>query len=209
MTKNSPVFVRVKEHRLYLDLVLVEFQYPILFTCLDEENNMYIATCFHTDAKEKEWLIADTEPERVRELLRNEITIRDIFPAGGGTVYLAAKNRGMEHPQVKEYRASGVPEEIFPTPGMFMDADDDEFQEEISVLERRIEAKKARIMYCYSEKRQVADFRWFYRGDSRADWVAALSGSLDFFPTEKGQQIFRSNFSLSSGRQQECLYERV
>lgn len=140
MNKNPPVFVGVGKHRLYLDVVLAEARYPVLFTCLDEGGDMYVAACFRTDAKEQAWLIAATEPGRVMDLLRNRIPIRNVFPTGGDAVYLAAKGRDMECPQVEEYRASEVSEEIFPTPGMFMDADGGEFREELSVLERRAEA---------------------------------------------------------------------
>lgn len=142
MKKNSSVFLCVNERRLYMDSILAEFRYPILFTCQDNKGDMYLVTCFHADSREKDWLIARTAPDQVIALLCNQISIRDAFPYGSSSIYLAKKAAGMESVSVKCCRADEAPEEIFPTPEMFMDADDDEYQEEIAILRKRISLSK-------------------------------------------------------------------
>lgn len=138
MKRNENPFLNVGDRELRLDLVLVEFRHPILFTCLDESGTMYLATCFRADAQERCWLIAETTPQEVIALLRNRISIREAFPSGKAAVYYAEQTLGKKTPVVKRCRAEEVPETCFPTSGMFMDGDEEEFQEELAVLERRV-----------------------------------------------------------------------
>lgn len=142
MKKNMPLFLNVGEHFLYMDLILVEFRQPILFTCLDEKNRMYLATCYHTDAQEKDWLITETTPEQIIDLLTNTLTIRDAFPNGEASVYLVKKVRGAIESVIQKCQANKVPKEFFPTPDMFMDGDEDEFEAELADLRKRVAEQK-------------------------------------------------------------------
>ena len=134
--------LRVKNHDLIVDMVLADYQYPILFTCIDEEKNMYIATCFHVDAEKREFLIAKTEPKAVKELLTDKRTIRNVFPDKEDTVYVVTVYKWSEEPMVIESRAADVNSHYFPSCGIFMDAEDDEFEDELSILDARIELQK-------------------------------------------------------------------
>lgn len=139
-------FLRINNHDLMVDLILADYQYPILFTCVDENKSMYIATCFHVDAEKQEFLIANTSPETVKELLTNKRTIRNVFPDGDGTVYVATVYKLIDAPTVNESRAADVNSTYFPSNGIFMDAEDDEFEDEISILDARIEMQKEKTI---------------------------------------------------------------
>lgn len=160
MKKNMPLFLNVGEHFLYMDLILVEFRQPILFTCLDERNRMYLVTCFRADAQEKDWLITETTPEQIIDLLTNTLTIRNAFPNGDALVYLVKKDRDAVEPVVQKCQANKVPKEFFPTPDMFMDGDEDEFKAELADLRKRVAEQKELAAFNYSPTKLLADFMW-------------------------------------------------
>lgn len=137
-TRKPPdAFLTIGGNQIYMDFVFFEAPYPALFTCVDDSGNTYIAACFHADSQEKKWIIAGTTPATVIDLLCNRVSIRDIFPKGSEIVWVAVKSKGFQKPVVDIRKASDVPEEIFPTPGYYLDADEGEFDEEIAVLMER------------------------------------------------------------------------
>lgn len=158
MKKNTTPFLRVGERTLYMDLVLVEYRHPILFTCLDDSGVTYLATCFRADAQEKDWLIAEVTPEEVVSLLLNKITIRDAFPHGDAPVCWAKLNAEMDSPAVTCHPASDIPQKYFPTPGMYMDSDEAEFREELSILRSRIATWEASNAFRYTLSHQIFNF---------------------------------------------------
>ena len=132
---------------LLTDMVLVEQEYPVLFTCISPHGEMYVVVCFRSDGEKKEWLIAKTTPDDIWDLLQNGITMRSLFE--NSTLFLAEKREKNEFPSVKRVNISDIPEENLPTAGVYMEADEEEFLEEIGVLKERILSKaKASIAEC-------------------------------------------------------------
>lgn len=137
-TRKSPdAFLSIGGNQIYIDLVFFEVTYPALFTCVDDRGNTYIAACFHADSQEKKWIIARVTPTAVIDLLCNRMSIRDVFPKDGELVWIAVKSKGSQEPVVDIRKVSDVPEEIFPTPGHYLDAEEGEFDREIAVLMER------------------------------------------------------------------------
>ena len=125
MDRNSKNLFQINNLDLRLDVVLVDFVYPVLFTCVDDYGNMYIASCYLADSKTKGWLIADTSPEKVISLLQDEITIRDIFL--DTPLWQAVLKVGDNAPAVKQVNADELDPYILPAEGEFMDVDPGEF----------------------------------------------------------------------------------
>lgn len=172
--KNSKVFLSINNRPLFMDLILVEYHYPILFTCLDNRGNMYISTCFHADAQEREWLIAQTTPNAVIDLLRNNISIRDVFPKDDTLIYLAAKSKDAQETVIQTVRADEVPEKIFPTGGMFMDADEDEFTEELVILRKRLLTKRNYELLLSFKQQQMGQKSWLIYTVSHSPQISIL-----------------------------------
>lgn len=105
------------------------------------------------------WLIAETTPQRVIDLLRNRITIREAFPLGQSPVWEAVLRRGEALPSVRRRRAEEIPESIFPTPGMYMEGDEEEFQEKLAVLRRRVPDMAERSRYVSAAESRTVTFR--------------------------------------------------
>lgn len=195
MSKNMPLFLTVGEHSLYMDLILVEFRQPILFTCLDEKKHMYLVTCFRTDAQEKDWLIAETTPEQIINLLTNTLTIRNAFPNGDSWVYWAKKVRGTVEPVVQKCQANKVPQEFFPTPDMFMDGDEDEFKVELADLRKRVTEQEELTAFNYSSAKLLANFMWL---------------SFNFPKSTESPLLLKSdNFRTVAQRKRRISYEYV
>lgn len=74
----------------------------------------------------------------------------------------------MESVSVKRCRANEAPEEIFPTPEIFMDADDEEYRDEIAILRKRISLVKRTDETLPAVGRQAGQF-------SRQIYTAAYS----------------------------------
>ncbi len=126
-----------KDGTIFYDMVLFDCRYPVLFTCVDADKNLYLCACYKADPKSREWIMACTTEDTVISLLRDEITIHDTFLQNNEFLYRIMLKQGEETPTIEKLRIQDVPENILPTPGYFMDADDDEFDNEIAELERR------------------------------------------------------------------------
>lgn len=73
-------FIRLDKYgQLYIDKVLFESYYPIVFTCVNEEKNVFICVCCQNNAKRCKWLLGKTNGISIARMLRNEITIRQLL----------------------------------------------------------------------------------------------------------------------------------
>lgn len=137
--KNS-IFLKQlnkKDDAIFYDMVLFDCRYPVLFTCVDAKKNLYLCACYKVDSKSKEWIMACTTEVTVISLLQNKITIHDAFSQNSDFLYRIILKQGDANPTIEKLRIQDVPENILPTSGYFMDADEDEFNNEIAELENR------------------------------------------------------------------------
>lgn len=61
-------------HYIFLDGVQ-----PILFTCADKENNLYLCSYCEANATQHKWLVAPVEQQDIIDMLKDKITIRECF----------------------------------------------------------------------------------------------------------------------------------
>lgn len=139
--RGERVFLNKSEvnPQLDYDLVLLDDTYPVLFTCVDREDNLYICSCHCATSKRKEWIIAQTSPQKVIELLTDKITIREIFDSCQRKSYIATRYADKPEPVVETVKISEIPGELLPTAGFYMDSAPGEFDEEISAMEARLQ----------------------------------------------------------------------
>ena len=147
---------------LKLDKIFFESYYPILFTCKNDKNDLFLCVCCTADTNIRKWLVTDTTPETVINLLSNKITIRDSFLKNSGSRYTIIYNLKNEKYliEVDNVKDWDEKESIYlPTAGEYMDPDNDEFLEEINYyknneikyenyeIEETIEISKEKIIY--------------------------------------------------------------
>lgn len=135
MSMDSNALFRVDSVDLQMDMVLVDYVYPVLFTCTGDNGKLYIATCYWTHGDKKEWLIAETTPRRAIDLLQDKITLRDPFL--NTPLWQAILKRGEDFPTAVRVNAEDIDQHCLPTAGEYMDADPGEFDEEIQALARK------------------------------------------------------------------------
>lgn len=119
---------------LKLDRIFFESYYPILFTCINEKNDLFLCVCCQADSNIRKWLVTNVLPRTVIKLLNNEITIRDSFLKDKGlnyTIVYNMKKRAFQIEKDNEKDWDAEKSINLPTTGEYMDAEKDEFLEEI------------------------------------------------------------------------------
>ena len=138
---NTNIFLNEDENLgpLYLDMVLVEATRPLFFTCIDNNDRMYACSCHCADGEKCQWVVVPTTCEKMIEVLTDRITIRDVFDGSDEDVFLVTLYAGASRKVVEQVNLSQLPEDILPTPGYYMEAEEGEFDEEIAELRNRQE----------------------------------------------------------------------
>lgn len=69
-------FVKINNDiQLYIDKIFLQSYFPIIFTCKDDKNNIYMCVCCQNNEKGIKWLVGKTDAKSIIKVLKNEITI--------------------------------------------------------------------------------------------------------------------------------------
>lgn len=68
-----------KYGQLYIDKVLFESYFPVVFTCINDNKDIFIGVCCQNNEKGCKWLLGKTNGISVVKMLRDEITIRQLL----------------------------------------------------------------------------------------------------------------------------------
>lgn len=119
---------------IVLDIILFENKYPVMFTCKNERD-VYLFICCLMTADKVEWIGTKTTYDNLIELLENKITIRDAFlNITENKIIIDYNGKNVDY---RVEKSGNIPESLLPTSGEYMDAEDDEYAEEIAVFRRR------------------------------------------------------------------------
>lgn len=73
-------FIKLNEYgQLYIDKVLFESYFPVVFTCINDKKDIFIGVCCQNNEKGCKWLLGKTNGINVAKMLRDEITIRQLL----------------------------------------------------------------------------------------------------------------------------------
>lgn len=130
-------------NELNMDTILFESKYPVLFTCTKGQD-VYLFSCCLVNASVAKWIGTKTDYEILIQLLEDKITIQDAFLNG-------EKEKLLIEYDGKEVRCDSVakeqiPNELLPTAGEYMEAEEDEFTEEIATFKSRMENFEFKII---------------------------------------------------------------
>ena len=94
---NEKYFECIKELGvLYLGQVFVSYEKePLIFTCYDENNNIYICLC-SDDRFGQTWIIGNTDAERLNDLIDGKTDILDTFLSNEFSWLIEADTEGRE-----------------------------------------------------------------------------------------------------------------
>lgn len=124
---------------LVLDTVLFESKYPVLFTCKNG-NNVYLFICCLVNADKIIWIGTRTTYDNLIDLLENKITIREAFLNVTNNKVIIEYNGNKVDYKIK--KLNEISNEFLPTEGEYMDAEDDEYSEEIAEFKKRNKNKE-------------------------------------------------------------------
>lgn len=156
-------------NELNMDTILFESKYPVLFTCTQGQD-VYLFSCCLVNAKVVKWIGTKTDYEILIQLLEDKITIQDAFLNGEKEKLLIEYNG--TNVQCKVIEKEQIPNELLPTAGEYMEAEEDEFTEEIATFKSRMEN---------------FEFKIFLRRDSYSPLrynVEPISLSEDYYESE-------------------------
>ena len=120
-----------KYGELYIDKILFETYFPIIFTCKNENNDIFICVCCQCNENGCKWLVGRTNGSFIVRMLQNEITIRQLLlDCCTEKISVDYKN----HEYVIAYNNSDWNEEsdYLPKKDAYIDAEGGEFDEEIA-----------------------------------------------------------------------------
>lgn len=119
---------------IVLDKILFESKYPVMFTCKNEKD-VYLYICCLVTADKVEWIGTKTTYDNLIRLLENKITIREAFlNITEDKIIIDYNGKNVEY---RIEKGSNIPENLLPTADEYMDAEDDEYAEEIATFRRR------------------------------------------------------------------------
>lgn len=123
---------------LKIDKVFFESYYPILFTCINEKKELFLCVCSQADSEQKKWLVTKVSSKTIIELLSNKITLRDSFLKDDGDKYTIIYTSYKQVYEIEKNNNSDWDEKNsieLPTPGEYIDAEENEFLEEIEYFQ--------------------------------------------------------------------------
>lgn len=133
---RQKIIFKINNQNLYEDLILIDNIYPVLFTCVDDLENTYLCSCYFADPSKILWLVTKTDLESVIDLLINKVTIRELFESDELWEICKSKNEEIQVKRIEDCK--NFDENAFLAEGEYMDADTGEFEEEITILKKRI-----------------------------------------------------------------------
>lgn len=155
--KNDIIFEFKETGKLRIDKVLFESCYPILFTCLDEANNIYLCVCCTAENILKKWLLAKVEPSVIISLLRDQITLRNAFLSSNAKFSVIQDSSCTKYLIVDDHMDWHASNSIYlPSEGEYIEADDGEFTEELLYFSKYIETNNKHKLY-FDEYMQTED----------------------------------------------------
>ena len=135
------IFQRIPDFKnIIVDTILFESKYPVLFTCKNE-NDIYLFICCLVNASVVKWIGTKTDYDTLIELLENKVTIRTAFL--GVTEEKILIEYDGQHVSCK--MTANIQNDLLPTAGEYMDAEEEEYAEEIAAFKQRNRNREYRI----------------------------------------------------------------
>ncbi len=139
-------FIKVEKYgQLWIDRIIFEASYPILFICVNEKSELFICVCCQNNDKGKKWLVSKTSSATIVKMLKDEIPIRDAFLENSDCRITINRYNGKTDIRFDDENDWSENSIYLPKKGERLEAEPDEFCEEIAYYQK----KKA---IAYSEK---------------------------------------------------------
>lgn len=163
-------WIRIKEvGQLFLEKILVSFDIPILFVCVDYENRKYL--CLNIDDESGKSVIVATDNKYLISMLTNKISMDSVFRNSiDGKIIVAEYDYDKEEIVSYTEDAKKISSDMLPKENAYFELTNKAIEEYISYLERqliKIEFENFSEMKSFTV-RQSGNFTNFAAGDMMA-----------------------------------------
>lgn len=127
----------IENQKIYLEIVLIEFQIPLLFICRDDNDERYSVLCIDSDLKNLKYILIKSDIVDIIEVLNKNITLEEFFRKGKDNTYwevIASDNPYND--KVKKKDLTTISSEKLPDTGIYFDVESDEISRYTSNLEQ-------------------------------------------------------------------------
>lgn len=101
---------------------------------MQNDKDIYLFICCFVNSEKIKWIGTRTTYDNLIDLLENKITIRDaFFNVTNDKIMIEYDGKEVEYESKK---FSEIPDEILPTVGEYMDAEEGEYEEEIAEFKK-------------------------------------------------------------------------
>jgi len=135
MENNFEFFRLAKYGALYMDKIIFEAAYPVLFICTDEKKHLFMCVCCQNNEEGRRWLICRTTADNILDMLRDKASIRASLlkmPNDRFMIYEAVGEKPTEVDDSTVWEEESI---YLPKKGEFLDAEPGEFDDEIQYYE--------------------------------------------------------------------------
>ncbi|EOS80205.1 hypothetical protein C817_02078 [Dorea sp. 5-2] len=159
-------FIKLEKYgHLYIDKVLFESYFPIIFTCVNDNKDIFICVCCQNNEKGCKWLLGKTDGISIVKILKDEMTIRQLLleNSSGNISVDYVKNTGY----VVAYDNSDwdVNSPYLPKEDSYMYAEDGEFEDEINYF--------SSLNYCISYNKE------YYKSLDTLETIKTISKGIE------------------------------
>ena len=120
-----------KYGELRIDRVIFEAASPVLFTCVNDRQDLFLCVCCQNNRAGTKWLLSKSAPSDIIRMLRDELTIREVLLQNvDSRITITSDNKGVlvESDNTEVWSDGSI---YLPKAGEYLDADPGEFDEDI------------------------------------------------------------------------------
>lgn len=124
---NDSLQFYIEKKEIYLEIVLIEFQIPLLFICRDNEGERYSVLCIDSDLENLKYILIKSNIIDIIELLNQNITLEKFFRKGENNTYWeVSASEDPYNDKVEKKDLNIISDEKLPDRGIYFDIESDE-----------------------------------------------------------------------------------
>ncbi len=150
---------------LYIEIVLVTFDIPLLFTCFDEFKNRYLVLC--VDEEIGQYLLVKSNSSSLLKMLNNEVPMEQTFKdMSNGRFMLVNYNSSEKKFEFDYLNIEQTSKDMLPDEGAFFELSNQKIKDYITKLEKE-ETKN--VFCCTVESHYINTNKVFIYNESNID----------------------------------------
>lgn len=154
---NENICFKIEAEVLYLEQVLVELDFPVMYTCLDRNLVRYLVLC--VDYEELKYMVIKVNNDFLIKILTQKMPMRDIFVLSK-EVFLITSADDFENDKIEKKSGTRLDEDDLPLKDAFFEIMNDEITEFIKNIE---EEKHVFIFRQSIQQRFIIPLKYYFK----------------------------------------------